>query len=239
MPLLGCARFADRIMLAREPACDGERGISKDAMGRQLDYYFSMVSPWAYIGHALVCDLAKQYDCKVSYKPVFLGELFAETGGLPLAKRHPARQRYRMMELQRWREKRGLNFHLKPKHWPADPKLADCVVLAAIEAKLDPEPFMRAAFKSIWEEQRDIADVATVKELADKSGLPGDKLIARAGTPEIAAAYEQNRQEAIAADVFGSPGYVLDGEVFWGQDRIELLADALKSGRKPFRSDAA
>lgn len=206
-------------------------------MARQLDYYFSMVSPWAYIGHALFEDLARQHDCKVNYKPVFLGELFAETGGLPLAKRHPARQRYRMMDLQRWREKRGLNFHLKPQHWPADPKLADCVVLAATEAKLNPEPFVRASFKSIWEDQRNIADVATVTELADKSGLPGAKLVARAASAEIAAAYEQNRQEAIAADVFGSPGYVLDGEVFWGQDRIELLGDALKSGRKPFRSD--
>ncbi|ETR77187.1 DSBA oxidoreductase [Afipia sp. P52-10] len=207
-------------------------------MARQLDYYFSMVSPWAYIGHGLFCDLARQHGCTVNYKPVFLGELFAETGGLPLAKRHPARQRYRMMELQRWREKRGLDFHLQPKHWPADPKLADGVVLAAIEAKHDPEPFMRAAFKSIWEDQRDIADKDTVIALADQVGLPGAALVGRADAPEIAAAYEQNRQDAIAADVFGSPGYVLDGEVFWGQDRIELLADALASGRKPFRSIA-
>jgi 2-hydroxychromene-2-carboxylate isomerase len=162
--------------------------------------------------------------------------LFAETGGLPLAKRHPARQRYRMMELQRWREKRGLNFNLKPQHWPFDPKLADCVVVAANEAGLDPEPFMRAMFKGIWETELNLGDAATVTSLASKAGLPGDKLVARAASPEIAAAYEQNRQDAIATDVFGSPGYVLDGEVFWGQDRIELLADALKSGRAPFRS---
>jgi 2-hydroxychromene-2-carboxylate isomerase len=91
-------------------------------------------------------------------------------------------------------------------------------------------------FKSVWEDQLNLADAATIAAIADKAGLPGEKLVARAPSPEIAAIYEQNRQDAIAADVFGSPGYVLDGEVFWGQDRIELLGDALKSGRTPYRA---
>jgi len=76
------------------------------------------------------------------------------------------------------------------------------------------------------------------EKLADDAGLPGQQLVERSGSEAIEAAYEQNRQDAIAADVFGSPAYVLDGEVFWGQDRIELLADALKSGRSPYRSEA-
>ncbi len=112
--------------------------------------------------------MAQGHGCKVAYKPVFLGELFAETGGLPLAKRHPARQRYRMMELQRWREKRGLNFHLQPQHWPFDPKLADGVVIAAVEAGLDPEPFMRLVFKSTWEDQLNLGDPATITDLAEQ-----------------------------------------------------------------------
>ncbi len=206
-------------------------------MPKQIDYYFSMVSPWAYIGHATFEGVAKTYGCKVNYRPVFLGELFSETGGLPLGKRHPVRQRYRMMELQRWREKRGLAFHLQPKFWPFDVKLADGVVLAAIEQGFDPEPFIRAGFKGVWEDQLDLGDGAVIVKLADAAGLPGQKLIERATSPEIAAAYEQNRQDAMTAGVFGAPGYVLGGEVFWGQDRIDLLADALKSGRAPFRAE--
>ena len=89
-------------------------------MPQQIDYYFSLPSPWAYIGHALFSDLVSTYDLKVNYKPVLLGELFSETGGLPLGKRHPVRQRYRLLELQRWRDKRGLDFHIKPKNWPFD-----------------------------------------------------------------------------------------------------------------------
>jgi 2-hydroxychromene-2-carboxylate isomerase len=206
-------------------------------MPTHIDYYFSFPSPWAYIGHVAFEDVARAHGCTINYKPVMLGELFAETGGLPLAKRHPARQRYRLLELQRWREKRGLSFSLHPKHWPFDPKLSDGMVLAAIEAGLNPEPFMRLGFKSVWEKELNLADAATLVGLADSVGLPGKQLLERAGTPEIAAAYEQNRQDAIAADVFGSPGFVLNGEAFWGQDRIDLLADALKSGRSPYRSD--
>jgi 2-hydroxychromene-2-carboxylate isomerase len=205
-------------------------------MSRQIDYYFSLPSPWAYIGHKLFREVAGRYDLKVNHKPVVLADLFSETGGLPLSRRHPVRQRYRMLELQRWRDKRGLKFHLQPANWPFDGRLADGLVIAAIEAGHDPDPFLRRGFSAIWEDQRNLADPATLIELADDSGLPGKQLLDRSASDEIGKLYEQNRQDALAADVFGSPAYVLDGEVFWGQDRIELLEDALKSGRAPYRS---
>jgi 2-hydroxychromene-2-carboxylate isomerase len=150
-------------------------------------------------------------------------------------KRHPVRQRYRMVELQRWRDRRGLTFHLQPANWPFNARLADGVVIAAVEAGHDPDKFMQRAFAGVWEDQLNLADPATLVKLADDSGLPGKQLVERSGSDEIGAAYEKNRRDALAADVFGSPGYVLDGEVFWGQDRIELLADALKSGRAAYR----
>jgi 2-hydroxychromene-2-carboxylate isomerase len=206
-------------------------------MSPRIDYYFSFPSPWAYIGHAAFEDVAKTYGCTVNYKPVLLGDLFAETGGLPLTKRHPVRQRYRMIELQRWREKRGLSFSLRPRHWPFDATRSDGMALAAIEAGHNVEPFMRLAFKSIWEKELDLADPAILIELADACGLPGKQLLDRASSAEIAEAYERNRQDAIVVGIFGSPGFVLNGEPFWGQDRIGLLADALKSGRAPYHSD--
>ena len=205
-------------------------------MPRQVDYYFSLPSPWAYIGHKLFQEVVSHYGVTVNYKPVVLVDLFSETGGLPLLKRHPVRQRYRMIELQRWRDKRGLQFHLQPAHWPFDARLADGLVIAAIKAGHDPDPFLRRAFAAVWEDQFNLTDAATLIKIADDCGLPGAQLVERSKTEEISAVYEQNRQEALAADVFGSPAYVLDGEVFWGQDRIELLADALKSGRASYRS---
>lgn len=204
-------------------------------MSRSIDYYFSFQSPWAYIGHKVFRDLVSAYDLKVNHKPVVLLDLFSETGGLPLMKRHPVRQRYRMVELQRWRDKRGLNFHLQPKHWPFNARLADGVVIAAAAAGHDPDGFLRRVYAAVWEDQLNLADADVVRRLADEAGLPGGELVERSASDVVSAAYEQNRQDALTADVFGSPAYVLDGEVFWGQDRIELLADALKSGRAPYR----
>lgn len=207
-------------------------------MSRSIDYYFSFQSPWAYIGHKLFRELVSTYDLKVNHKPVVLLDLFSETGGLPLMKRHPVRQRYRMVELQRWRDKRGLNFHLQPTHWPFNARLADGLVIAAVEAGHDPDAFLRRAYAGVWEDQINLADAGVIAQLADDVGLPGKQLVERAGSEAVGAVYEQNRQDALNADVFGSPAYVLDGEVFWGQDRIELLADALKSRRAPYRPKA-
>lgn len=206
-------------------------------MGRPIDYYFSLQSPWAYIGNAPFHKVASSHKLEVNYKPVLLGDLFSETGGQPLAKRHPARQRYRVVELQRWRDKRGLKFHLKPQHWPFNGRLADGLVIAAAKTGHDVAPLLERMYAAVWENQLDLADASTLTKLADEAGLSGDHLVKQAGSDEVGAIYEKNRQDAIGAGVFGSPAYVLDGEVFWGQDRIELLADALSSGRAAFGTD--
>ena len=86
----------------------------------------------------------------------------------------------------------------------------------------------------MWEDERNLGDAAVLTELANRAGLPGETLVKRAAEDAIGAVYEQNRQDAIEGGVFGAPAYVLDGEVFWGQDRIELLDDALNSGRAPY-----
>lgn len=205
-------------------------------MPRPIDYYFSLQSTWAYIGHRRFRELVKAHNLDVNHKPVLLTGLFSETGGLPLAKRHPLRQRYRLVEMQRWADRRGLDLKLWPKHWPFDARLADCVVIALLADGSDPETFLERAFPAVWERELNLANAAALAALLDEAEFDGKTLVARAQAGEIAAAYEQNRQDAMAAGVFGSPAYVLDGEVFWGQDRIELLDDALNSGRLPYRA---
>jgi 2-hydroxychromene-2-carboxylate isomerase len=207
-------------------------------MPRHMDYYFSLVSPWAYIGHRLLMDIARRRDVEVAYRPVNLPKVFEDTGGLPLAKRHPARQRYRICELQRWREKRGLALRLHPKFWPFDAEPGDRFVIAACAAGFDPGRFLGDAFAAIWEHERNLGDPATLIEIGTKAGLPALALIEVARDDATAATYSRNVRDAIAADAFGSPCFVLDGEVFWGQDRLELLDDALASGRRPYRPDA-
>src|SRR5919201_269874 len=120
-------------------------------MPRTINYYFSLVSPWAYLGHQRFMSIAQRHHATVNYKPVSLAEVFAATGGLPLAQRPAARQKYRWLGLQRWPEKHRLNFNLKPKHWPFNTAIGDRFVIAAVAAGHDPDAFLRAAFKGIWE----------------------------------------------------------------------------------------
>jgi 2-hydroxychromene-2-carboxylate isomerase len=204
-------------------------------MPRTIDYYFSVVSPWAYIGHAPFMAIAQRHGLDVNYKPVFLGRVFAETGGLPLAQRHPARQRYRQLELKRWRDKRGLPLNIQPKHWPFDVTLADRFVIAITTMRQDPDPFLRRAFAAIWAEDRNLGDPLVLAELAEEADLDSTTLMEIAQGSTTEAIYVLNLENAVAGDVFGSPTYVLNGEVFWGQDRLDLLDDALSSGRPAYQ----
>ncbi len=206
-------------------------------MSQTVTYYFSLVSPWAFLGHAAFMDVAKRHGADVEYRPVFLGEVFPATGGLPLAQRAPARQKYRFVELQRWREKRGIALNLRPKFWPLDIKPADQLVIAICEAGLDPDAFIRAAFSASWCEERNIADDTVLADLLHQVNLDAG-ILAALKRDHIGLAYRANAEKAIAQDVFGSPSYVLNGEVFWGQDRLDLLESALASNRPAYLPNA-
>jgi 2-hydroxychromene-2-carboxylate isomerase len=205
-------------------------------MSRTIDYLFTLMSPWAYLGFDLFHGIAARHGVAVRYRPVLLLNVFSETGGLPLAKRHPARQAYRLVELQRWRAIRGLPLILKPAGVPFDATLADCIALAAVARGLSPEAYLRAAHRAIWAEQQNLSDENTLIRLLAETRLQAD-LLDLARSTGIRAEYEANRDWALAANVFGAPSYVLEGEIFWGQDRLDLLEAALASGRPPYRPE--
>lgn len=202
-----------------------------------VDYYFSLLSPYAYLGHAELLGMAREAGIALSYRPVRIFDLFAANGGLPLGQRAPARQRYRLLELQRWRERRGVPLNLQPRHFPVDPALADCAAIALADAGEDPAAYVAAGFRAVWAEDRDIADRATVAALLRDAGHEPDPILAIAAGPAAAERYRANTDAAIAADLPGLPGYVRRGEAFWGQDRIDLLREAVAAGREPYRSE--
>ena len=203
-------------------------------MARQVDYFFALYSPWSYLGHKQLTEIATRHKVKLVYRPTPLGEVFAETGGLPLAQRPESRQRYRWMELQRWRDKRGVAMKLQPKYWPYQSTLADRCVIALNLIEHDPNTFVTLAYKAVWEKDLNLDDDVIVASLLMASGLKAQDVIAAANSDMAQAIYRDNRQAAVAAGVFGAPSYVIEGEVFWGQDRLDLLDDMLASGRKPY-----
>lgn len=203
-------------------------------MPRIIDYYFSVNSPWTYLGHALFEEIAAKHGVTVRHRPMPILEVFEATGSLPLGKRPPARQRYRWMELQRWRDKRGLPLNLKPAHFPLDPTLMNRAIVAVIARGMNPARLIGRALKGVWVDELNLNDEAVAARLLAECGCDAAAVLAEARSDATGALYDRNGRDAVAADVFGAPGYVLDGEVFWGQDRLELLDDALASGRGPY-----
>jgi 2-hydroxychromene-2-carboxylate isomerase len=195
-----------------------------------VDYYLSLNSPWTYIGSAPFAEIARRNGVTVNVKPAKFGPIFEQTGGLPLPKRSPQRRAYRMMELKRWREVRGLPLNLEPKHFPCDDAAATRLVIAAKLQGKDAHRLSLELGRAVWEREESLADAAAMALAAQRAGL--DAAALRAGGPsdaELDALFQQYTEDALAAGVFGAPSYVLpSGEIFWGQDRLELLEHALK-----------
>jgi 2-hydroxychromene-2-carboxylate isomerase len=192
-------------------------------MTAAIDYYFSPVSPWSYLGHERFRALARRFGAAIRYKPADFGKIFAASGGLPVAQRPKQRQAYRLVELERWRDFLGLPLTLQPKHFPVPAELAARLIIAAERQERDPGDIAAALMRACWAEERDISDAATLQEIADRAGFDGAALLAAAQGAEAQDDYARNTAEAIERQVFGAPTYLLDGEIFWGQDRLDFL----------------
>ncbi|MES2296889.1 MAG: 2-hydroxychromene-2-carboxylate isomerase [Pseudomonadota bacterium] len=198
-------------------------------MSKTVQYYFAPHSPWVYLGHARLVALAQQHGALVDVKPFDLGKVFSVSGGLPLAKRAPQRQAYRLAELARWSEYLQLPLTLQPKFFPIPPDGAAKLIIATrtglgAEAALN---LAEALMRALWAEEKNIADEDTLAQVANTLGLDGRMLVKASQTPGVQAEYERNTDDAIAANVFGVPWYVVDGEGFWGQDRLDFVERAL------------
>ncbi|WP_370154346.1 2-hydroxychromene-2-carboxylate isomerase [Ferrovibrio sp.] len=197
-------------------------------MAARIDYIFTPVSPWAYLGAPQFNAMVAKYGADVKVMPVDLGKVFSVSGGLPLAKRPPQRQAYRLMELKRWRDFRGLPLNLQPKGFPVDAGLASRLITATRE--LSQKQALDLSFaigRAVWAEERNIADAETLEEILNECGLDPARLFAAADSDAVKAAYDADTQKAMDIQVFGAPTYILDGEMFWGQDRLDFLERAV------------
>ena len=208
-------------------------------MAKTVDYYFSVASPWAYMGSARFIQMASRYHAAVNTLPVELSRIFAASGGTPFADRTPQRQHYRQLELARWSRRLGIPITLAPRFYPVDRLPASCLLIAAREASLPVLELSHRVLRAIWFEERDIADWDTLAGLCADAGLDGKALVDTARSPAVARQFERDTEQAIARNVFGSPSYIVNGELFWGQDRLdfveELLADPDPLPARSFR----
>ena len=198
-------------------------------MAKIIDYYFSPMSPWTFLGHGRFTEIARKRGALIVPKPVDYGRIFPLSGGVPVAKRAAQRQAYRLVELDRWSKHLGVTMNIQPKYFPYDAKLATLTIIAAGDA--DKSMKLAGAFlRGCWTEERNMADETEIAAVIRGAGLNSGELLKQAKAPETAAQYEAYTDEAIARQVFGAPTYVYRNELFWGQDRLEFLDRALASG---------
>lgn len=204
-------------------------------MARIIDYYFAPISGYAYLGHKGLMSLASETGATVNFKPLLIAKVFAAADTTPPFAQSDARKSYRISDQKRFADKAGLVMNAVPEHWPTDPSLGCRVILAAgkldtgkLGANQDAATF--ACLKAVWAQNRNIADPDDLASALTEAGLPAAELLTAAEHPDIATQMTGITEEAIKADVFGSPTYVVDGERFWGQDRLDFLREAVLTG---------
>ena len=195
---------------------------------KTIDYYLAPQSPWTYFGHARLVAMAKKYSAKITIKPMDLGKIFPLSGGLPLPKRAPQRQAYRLVELARFREHLKMPLHVQPQYFPVAGDPAARVIIAVREADGQDAAvaFAGKVLAGVWTDERNIADVDTLKLMLTECGLPTSRF-EESLAESVQSLYDADTQTAIDVQVFGSPTFVIDGELFWGQDRLDFVEHKL------------
>jgi len=196
-------------------------------MSKTVDYYYTHSSPWTYMGHARFLEIAAKHGATINFKPSSFSRIFPQSGGLPVAKRAPQRQAYRMMELKRWRDFLGVALNPEPKYFPVPDESVQHFGIAAGAMGLDMGRLSGALLRAVWAEDRDVSDADTLVAVANEQGMDGAGILSRSREADIAARYDANTKEAMARNVFGAPTYVYEDELFWGQDRLDFVDRAL------------
>ena len=189
-----------------------------------IDYYFSTISPYTYLAGKRLEEIAAAHGATIRYRPLDIIALFSRTGGTPPAERHPARQAYRLQELQRQSKKTGLALTLKPAFFPTNSAPSSYAIIAAQnEGGGNLAELVHGVTRAVWREEKNIAEDDVIRAALTAAGF--DPSLADRGLLSGAEEYAANLEAAVEAGVFGAPFYVVDGAThFWGQDRLDDLA---------------
>lgn len=191
-----------------------------------LQVFYGISSPWAYFGAQRMKAIAEATGAQLLLRPI---RIIEANGGIPLRTRPDSRQVYHAVELDRWRKHLGIPLNLAPKFYPCRTiEPAAQAVIAAQRAGLDAFSFSFAIQRGLWAEDRDIADLDTLREFARATiGEEGAALVRAPQDPAVIAEWDANLAEAERRGIFGTPTYVVGDELFWGQDRLDFVERAL------------
>ena len=193
-------------------------------MGQTVECFYTLSSPWMYLGGPQLADIVKRHGATLVLKPYDFRLVIKHTGGIPLRTRPEPRQDYHALELDRWSRHLDVPLKLKPKHYPpSDQRQAGRMVMAAQSRGLDAMALSHAMLRALWLEDRDIADPRIRVAIAEEEGMPGEALHREEESSSIEAEWDRNNQEAVKRGVFGAPTFFCGDLCLWGQDRLFFL----------------
>ena len=190
----------------------------------EIDYFMSHGSPWTFLGHNRVNNIVKEFNVQLNMYPVNYGEIFPVSGGLPVFKRPLQRQKIRLQELKRWAEFLKINLIPEPKYFPSKSLLPSLLIIAAKKMKTNKD-FELASniMNALWVEELPVDDENTLKNIMDKLELDSEVLLSFAKSQECENIFKEYTKIAIEKNVFGAPTYIIEDQVYWGQDRLDFI----------------
>lgn len=199
-----------------------------------IDYYYSTRSIYAYFGAQRIVDLARAAGRTLVHKPIDLSRIVPASGSLAFGQRSAAHKSYFFgREIERWSEYLDMPVLVDPVHHIGNREWPSGFVIAAQQQGADVNALHVAILRALWQDDRDIGDPQVLAQVASEAGLAPGPLRRAALEPAVQQEFARNSDDAVAMGVFGSPTYVVDAEMFYGQDRLVMVERAL---RQPFRS---
>jgi len=195
-----------------------------------IEYFYSAHSAFAYLGSARFMEIAAGAGRRIVHRPMDLNRVVAAAGSTAFRDRNDKYRAYYFgREIRRWSEERNAPvMDGRPTHHDKDMTLPNCFLIASSAAGQNIDRLAHALLEAHRRDDADLADAPTLAALARSVGLDPAPLLQAATTPDIRAIYEANTAEAIERSVFGSPTYFVDGDMFYGQDRLEMVERALR-----------
>jgi 2-hydroxychromene-2-carboxylate isomerase len=203
----------------------------------QLSFFFDFSSPFAYLAATQVEAVAARAGARVCYRPFLLGGLFRDIGtpNVPLFAVSESKRRHFLADMTRWADFYGVPIRF-PSRFPMNTVKALRIVLclsdqAENQGESERRRLVLPMFNAFWAEDRDISDDAVLRDVIDEAGLPGDELLRRSREEPIKAALREATSEARQIGVCGAPSFLVEDQLFWGQDRLLFVEKALNGWR--------
>jgi 2-hydroxychromene-2-carboxylate isomerase len=200
---------------------------------KEVEYFYAAHSAFAYFGSERFRAIVAAAGRRIAHRPVDLRRVVAEAGVVPFGRRTRAHAAYYFgREIERWSEERGAPWLGRiPTHHANDITLPNCMLIAGLVRGIEIDDLAHAMLEAHWRDDADLADRDTLAAIGRGAGVDPLPLLDLALSPEVKTIYQANTDEAIRRSVFGSPTYFVDGDMFYGQDRLDMVERAL---RKPY-----